>query len=342
MVNANLQQSPAEMREGKTETLRLGLLAGSIFLAAIGVMMFVFGLAYIRDLDMLRNLPNLIWNFICGTPLDNEITLPLLMTISLASLLSSAGLGAWFWWLGRGKRKRSSPEHSSSNETELPETHHSGRTALFILIGSTLVTLILVFTVVPAWLQNAIPATNPVQIVRTDGVRPLSTPREVTDFTLPSHAGDPVSLSDFRGQYVLLYFGYTHCPDVCLLTLNDIRALRERLGDQAARMVPVFISVDGERDTPAILSRYFGQRNVDDFMVGLSGDETTLKQISPDYSLQYQLNDDADQNGNYSVDHTASLYLIDPEGSLTTIFAYGTQPEIMADYLSEQFAAHNP
>jgi protein SCO1/2 len=94
------------------------------------------------------------------------------------------------------------------------------------------------------------------------------------------------------------------------------------------------VSVDGERDTPQVLANYFDQRNVSNFMIGLSGNQQILSLIQSDYDLFYELHtDEQDSFGNYPVDHTANIFLIDPSGNLTTIFAYGTSPETIAEYV---------
>lgn len=227
----------------------------------------------------------------------------------------------------------------SKTETQSSRKPLSFQTLLGIFAVTLVVTGVLVFVILTALLDRDSGAgyTELIMSERgTDGVRPVE-PRPVMDFTLPSHTGEALSLSELQGSYSLLYFGYTHCPDVCLLTLSDINKVRELLGDKADEMDFVFISVDGERDTPERLRTYFKHRFLDDYMIGLSGDAVTLRQIKPDYNLNYELRkDEADQNGNYPVDHTASMFLIDPDGQLTTIFAFGTMPETIADYLLER------
>lgn len=205
---------------------------------------------------------------------------------------------------------------------------------VFMLVtASMLVSSVVIFTVLYFVLKPQDAAPAPYLQGNPDGVRELTQPRSLLDFALPSQTGEVVSLSSLQGKPVLLFFGYTHCPDVCLITLSDIKRVRAQLGDDAEDVYFVFISVDGERDTPERLETYFYYQSVSDWMTGLSGDDVTLQQISVDYGLYYDLVlDEADDNGNYPVDHTASTYLINPDGELTTIFAYGTLP----DYIVEQ------
>lgn len=223
------------------------------------------------------------------------------------------------------------PVMKSAEQNDAPQ--------LKVILGIFGVSL-LVSGVVIFFLLNNVLQLQPRNVLderEVTGVRPISPAREVQDFTLPAHTGNEVALSDLRGEPVLLYFGYTHCPDVCLLTLNDVMDVHELLGEQGDDLSYAFISVDGQRDTPEILARYVAQRGVDDYLLGMSGDDITLAQISNDYGLFYELlTDEADEYGNYTVNHTASLYLIDAEGRLNTIFAYGTDPALIAERIAEE------
>lgn len=199
-----------------------------------------------------------------------------------------------------------------------------------VFFGTLIISGIIIFFVLQQVLKPPVDDyTN-----QTGGVREVNPPRAVQDFTLPAHTGSDFSLSSLRGNYVLLYFGYTHCPDVCLLTLADLTRINQQIGSAASNFRYVFISVDGQRDTPQILASYFEQRDVQQFMIGLSGNDATLAQIASDYNLQYELHtDEIDASGSYPVDHTASIFLLDREGHLITVFAYGTSPQTISDYL---------
>jgi len=166
--------------------------------------------------------------------------------------------------------------------------------------------------------------------VNAAGVREMKPPFEVQDFAFPTQTGEEVSLASLRGEYVLLYFGYTHCPDICLASLADIVRVHETLGDSVAY---VFVSVDGERDTPEILERYLTPRNAD-FVIGMSGSEPTLTRVGVDYGLFYKLN--TEEGEYYTVDHSASMYLINPAGELAASFGFGTEPEVIVDYIQER------
>ena len=208
---------------------------------------------------------------------------------------------------------------------------------IFTVIGiTTAISSIIIFAVLYFLLQPQQTTSSPYLQGNPDGVRELAQSRTLIDFSFPAHTGESLSLSSLQGKPILLFFGYTHCPDVCLITLSDMKKVHENLGDMAKDVSFVFISVDGERDTPERLAEYFYYQRVGDWLIGLSGDDGTLQRISVDYGLYYDLVlEEADENNNYPVDHTASIYLVNSEGELVTIFVYGTLPE----YITEQVIA---
>jgi protein SCO1/2 len=156
----------------------------------------------------------------------------------------------------------------------------------------------------------------------------IEPPKLMPDFTLQSAQG-PVSLSSFRGQLVVLYFGYTSCPDLCPTTLAVLRQAVEALGDQAQAVQVIFISVDWKKDTPEALSQYVAHFNPD--FLGLTGSEAQIDSVTKDFGIFYLLNVPG-ENGFYSVDHTASLQVLDRQGRLAVIWPYGTQSsEITSD-----------
>lgn len=167
----------------------------------------------------------------------------------------------------------------------------------------------------------------------TEGT-PMDPPRKLTDFTFPSSQdGEPLSLSDLRGQPVLLYFGYTFCPDICPTTLAELVQVRRDLGERADEMTFVFVSVDSGRDTPEVLKRYLGA--FDEQFIGLSGDDATLDDIGAEYGLHYEKRVVEGTSADYLIDHTTPSYLIDSEGQLVTIYSYGTPHDVMsADILA--------
>lgn len=154
------------------------------------------------------------------------------------------------------------------------------------------------------------------------GIR-LQSPRVAEDFTLPTSTGEEMSLSDFRGKYVVLFFGYTYCPDVCPTTLNDLQLMAETLGAERAQDVQVvMVSVDPERDTPEQLAQYLGY--FDPSFIGMTGTVEDIQPVASQFGIFFEKHEGS-ENTNYLVDHTSSVTLIDPEGRVSMIFSYGTK-----------------
>ncbi len=158
----------------------------------------------------------------------------------------------------------------------------------------------------------------------------IQSPQQAEDFTLMTSTGEPMSLSDFRGQFVLLYFGYTFCPDVCPTTLNDLKAAREILGPKRAEDVQVLmISVDPERDTVEQLASYLPY--FDPSFLGMTGTEEEIQALASRFGIFFEKHEGTSAAG-YLVDHTAVVTLIDDEGYVRMIFPYGTSgADIAAD-----------
>lgn len=156
----------------------------------------------------------------------------------------------------------------------------------------------------------------------------IEPPKPMPDFTLQSAQG-PVSLSSFRGKLVVLYFGYTACPDLCPTTLATLHEAVEALGDKAQEVQVIFISVDWKRDTPEILEKYNAHFNPN--FLGLTGTQAQIDEVTKDFGIFYLLNL-PNENGFYTVDHTASTRVLDRQGRLHLIWPYGTQAaEMISD-----------
>ena len=131
-----------------------------------------------------------------------------------------------------------------------------------------------------------------------------------------SEAGHPVTAEDFRGKVVALYFGYTHCPDVCPTTLFDMSQVMKKLGPDADRIGALFITVDPDRDTPALMKDYMS--NFDPHLHGLTGDQAAIDKAIKEYRVyakKIPLKD-----GDYTMDHTAIVYLMDKNGDFVAPF----------------------
>lgn len=162
------------------------------------------------------------------------------------------------------------------------------------------------------------------------GIEPVNPPRPLQAWTLTSKDNKPFSLSDLKGKMALILFGYTHCPDVCPLTMLDYKKIKEQLGEQNAAQVNfVFISIDGERDTPEVIKTFLNK--FDSSFIGLTGDEATLMRMGGDYELYFaKVADPSGSTENYLMDHNSSIYLVDQSGNLVALYVYGTEPDVIA------------
>ena len=203
--------------------------------------------------------------------------------------------------------------------------------APFLLLGALILGIVLLGGLVLVRLQQAaaIPPT-PTFAPDIPGVTLIQPGREVADFTLPTIDGN-LSLSDLNDTYTVIFFGYTHCPDFCPLTLAEFTRIKAMLGEDAARVKFLYISVDPARDTPQVVGEYV--RRFDPEFLAMSGDEVTLAQITPDYGLYYDLRTDEGRGDNYLVDHSTASYLIDPQRRLRAVFSYDATPEAISEYI---------
>jgi cytochrome oxidase Cu insertion factor (SCO1/SenC/PrrC family) len=162
-------------------------------------------------------------------------------------------------------------------------------------------------------------------------------PRPVGDFELVDHDGQPFQPDRLKGKWSFLFFGYTHCPDVCPVTLGVLKSVMQKLEEQPQTGKPrqvVFVSVDPARDTPDQLRdyvSYFGPG-----FVGVTGTEQSLAAFTRQLGIPYmQVPDSASSEGGYLVDHAASVLLVDPEGRLVSVFtAPQTVDETVTRYLA--------
>lgn len=136
------------------------------------------------------------------------------------------------------------------------------------------------------------------------------------DFELTSHQGKPFKLSDIHGKAGILFFGFTHCPDVCPNTLLEIQRLIVALEDQAEKIEVLFISVDPKRDTPKKLDSYVKYFNKN--IIGLTGSEEQIAQVLKQYNASVKFSGDTDSD-TYNVEHTANLFLVDKQGNIGSI-----------------------
>ncbi len=156
----------------------------------------------------------------------------------------------------------------------------------------------------------------------------IQSPDPSFDFTLTSSKGE-VSLSDFRGKLVVLYFGYTFCPDICPATLANIGQALRNMGSKAEDVQVIMISVDPERDTPEKLEEYVA--HFYPTFIGVTGTQEQLEEVASLYGIFYQKTQGSDAT-NYLIDHTATTLVIDREGYLKLVFPFGvTIDQIQSD-----------
>jgi protein SCO1 len=148
-------------------------------------------------------------------------------------------------------------------------------------------------------------------------------------FELVGKDGKTVTDEDFRGRYMLVFFGFTHCPDICPAELQVMSAVLDDLGADADKVVPIFITLDPERDTPDKVSAYVA--NFGPNFVGLTGSPEQIAKAAKEYRVVYQKFQDESMGDNYSIDHSALLYLMGPDGQFLTHIPYGTPADKMAE-----------
>jgi len=152
------------------------------------------------------------------------------------------------------------------------------------------------------------------------------------DFLLTDHNGKSRTLADFKGKAVVMFFGYTHCPDVCPTTMSDMAQALELLGKDAEKVQVLFVTIDPARDTPELLAKYVPAFNPG--FLGLYGDEAALAKVARDFRIFYQKNQDKNGQG-YSVDHTAGTYVFDQSGRLRLFMSYGQGAQSIVHDLHE-------
>lgn len=158
------------------------------------------------------------------------------------------------------------------------------------------------------------------------------------DFTLQAATG-PVSLHDFKGQAVLLFFGYTHCPDVCPTTMNHVAsALKMLRPEEMARVQPLFITIDPERDTVEHLKEYTAFFHPK--LLGLSGDMAKIEAVLKSFDAQSFPDEETANEENYLLNHTSALFLVDSNGNIVDRMSQHTAPVDIAVTLRKFLAKH--
>ncbi|HZH27784.1 MAG TPA: SCO family protein [Azospirillaceae bacterium] len=171
------------------------------------------------------------------------------------------------------------------------------------------------------WGGRGIPSAGQASRPATVGTAQVGGPFELVD-----HTGRTVTDRDYAGRILLVFFGYTFCPDICPTELQTFAEVMDRLGPQADRVQPLFVTIDPARDTPAHLAQYvelFHPR-----IVGLTGTEAQIAKVARAYRVYYAKGKGADTT-DYLMDHSTAAYLMGPDGAFVTVFRNGTTADAM-------------
>ena len=196
-------------------------------------------------------------------------------------------------------------------------------TKRLIIVGGSVLAALLVG--IAGWFV-VVPRLQP-QVFNAQVMQGVDAP----DIELQGSNGQPVSLADFEDQVVVVYFGYTFCPDVCPITLSKLARARAMLGDDADDVQVVMVTVDPERDTPEVLREYAAR--FDPTFLGLTGDPADIDRIATIYGVYYQAVDTESKAG-YLVDHTSTVMVIDRSGELKLLVSFDATDNEIAEDLS--------
>ncbi len=210
-----------------------------------------------------------------------------------------------------------------------------------VLLGTLLVGVVATFVVLYALTNRPRNVVTPIvdQSQNFDGVQVVNPPRQVQDFTLINQTGKPVSLSDYRGKMVLMFFGFTNCEDVCPVTMLQFKQIRQKLADKADKVAFLFISVDPQRDTLTVIGDYM--KRFDPTITGLAGDTKVFEAIKNDYDLEFVQvpKEDGTAGSAYAISHTPNPFLIDASGKLVATYAYGTDVGLVVSDMTSRMGA---
>jgi cytochrome oxidase Cu insertion factor (SCO1/SenC/PrrC family) len=152
-------------------------------------------------------------------------------------------------------------------------------------------------------------------------------------FTLTDHNGNRVTDRAFAGKYLLIFFGYTFCPDVCPSELQVMSAALDQLGPDAERIQPLFITIDPARDTPEVMKEYVA--NFHPRLIGLTGSDQDIAHVAAKYRVYYAKAKTGGNSQDYLMDHSAILYLMSPDGTFLKHFTYGNDAKALSDGLRQ-------
>lgn len=154
-------------------------------------------------------------------------------------------------------------------------------------------------------------------------------------FTLVAQDGSPITEQAFRGKPTTVFFGFTHCPEVCPTTLYELSGWMQKVDPDGSKLQGYFVTVDPERDTPELLGQYIS--NVTDRIKGIAGDPSKVAEMVRGYRVYARKVpvDEKEPNGDYTMDHTASVFLLDAKGRFAGTIAYGENPDTAVEKLQK-------
>jgi protein SCO1/2 len=197
------------------------------------------------------------------------------------------------------------------------------RLALYIFTGFVVGGLIAL-----AVLPDARARLFPAATMKTVGQALVGGP-----FTLTDHTGKRVTDQDFRGRFMMVFFGFTFCPDVCPTALQVMAAALDKIGPKAEQITPVLITVDPERDTPEQMAMYV--KSFHPRLVGLTGSPDEIAAVAKAYRVYFKRVPDPKSSGGYTMDHSAIIYVMGPDGAFRTHFPYTVDANAMAERLGK-------
>ena len=165
---------------------------------------------------------------------------------------------------------------------------------------------------------------------------PLSAEGNKIQFSLTNHHGESVTEKDFLGSLLLVFFGYSHCPDICPMNLSIIRDALERLGPEGTKVQPLFITLDPVRDTEEKLGPFLSHFH--ERLLGLTGTQKQIRSVAESFFVRYKLSTKKDHDY-YLIDHTAATYLVDDSGQGLAIFQHNTPSAEIASTINSYIAS---
>lgn len=159
----------------------------------------------------------------------------------------------------------------------------------------------------------------------------IQSPDPADNFSLQGADGNTVSLQDFRGQAVMIYFGYTFCPDVCPATMVELAKAYDALGEESSRTQVIMISIDPDRDSPQLVQEYVS--HFDPSFIGLSGSSEEIASAATPLGIYYEKEEGSESTG-YLMSHTSSVIVIDPDGHIRLLYSFNSTGEEMAEDIS--------